>query len=268
MTPVLHVSQRFPASRLCAAPVLRSARHPRIDNRVIVFDLAQDPEPCCGCRQRDRRSSVHAGSRSARRRATNRAQGSPPQPLPGIGGLGSSARGGFRAPAHRPAAGAAPCDGYAQPVPRWRKRYARCSPTNAHRGPVDADASLYDGFIGDGDKRVFSEVRATPPEALGLEFSASAIRVCRSCCSAIARATGRRRCRSAKAARWNDYRRLRLHDERGLSEYSFEGFRAEIAALRLAHAEDGGKQHCWTNSRPGVARSRPAWRSIAANDGE
>ncbi|HZH42672.1 MAG TPA: exodeoxyribonuclease I, partial [Lysobacter sp.] len=45
MRPVLHVSQRFAASRLCAAPVLPLARHPLIESRVIVFDLDQDPEP-------------------------------------------------------------------------------------------------------------------------------------------------------------------------------------------------------------------------------
>ena len=43
MAPVLHVSQRFPANRLCAAPILPLARHPYIDSRVLVFDLAQDP---------------------------------------------------------------------------------------------------------------------------------------------------------------------------------------------------------------------------------
>ena len=44
MTPVLHVSQRYPAARLCAAPVLPIARHPRIDSRVVVFDLDGDPD--------------------------------------------------------------------------------------------------------------------------------------------------------------------------------------------------------------------------------
>src|SRR3546814_4462112 len=43
MTPVLHVSQRYPAARLCAAAVLPLARHPRIDSRVIVFDLDSEP---------------------------------------------------------------------------------------------------------------------------------------------------------------------------------------------------------------------------------
>src|SRR5690625_5182314 len=43
--PVLHVSQRYPAARLCAAAVLPLARHPQIDSRVIVCDLDSDPEP-------------------------------------------------------------------------------------------------------------------------------------------------------------------------------------------------------------------------------
>ena len=44
MQPLLHVSQRFPASRLCAAPVIPLARHPQIDSQVIVFDLGDEPE--------------------------------------------------------------------------------------------------------------------------------------------------------------------------------------------------------------------------------
>ena len=46
----------------------------------------------------------------------------------------------------------------------------------------------------------------------------------------------------SERARWNDYRRLRLRDDRGLSEYNFDSYRAEIQALRLAHTGDGGKQ--------------------------
>ena len=44
MQPALHVSSRYPASRLCAAPVIPLARHPRIDSRIVVFDLEQDPQ--------------------------------------------------------------------------------------------------------------------------------------------------------------------------------------------------------------------------------
>lgn len=42
MKPVLHISMRYPASRLCAAPVLPLSMHPTINNRVIVFDLEGD----------------------------------------------------------------------------------------------------------------------------------------------------------------------------------------------------------------------------------
>ena len=42
-------------------------------------------------------------------------------------------------------------------------------------------------------------------------------------------------------ARWDDYRRRRLTRDEGLSEYTFDGYFAEIAALRAAHAGDGGK---------------------------
>src|SRR6476646_5558423 len=42
--PLLHVSSRYPALRHCAALVLPLARHPRIDSRVIVCDLDEEPE--------------------------------------------------------------------------------------------------------------------------------------------------------------------------------------------------------------------------------
>ena len=42
--------------------------------------------------------------------------------------------------------------------------------------------------------------------------------------------------------RWDDYRRRRLIGDSGLSEYGFEGFHAEIAALRAAPTTDGPRQ--------------------------
>src|SRR5690606_18075536 len=43
MTPLLHISSRYPASRHCAALVAPIARHPRIESRVIVASLDADP---------------------------------------------------------------------------------------------------------------------------------------------------------------------------------------------------------------------------------
>jgi exodeoxyribonuclease-1 len=42
-TPVLHVSEKYPAARNCIALVLPLCRHPRNPNAVLVFDLAADP---------------------------------------------------------------------------------------------------------------------------------------------------------------------------------------------------------------------------------
>jgi exodeoxyribonuclease-1 len=45
----------------------------------------------------------------------------------------------------------------------------------------------------------------------------------------------------AERSRWDEYRRLRLSRDSGLSEYSFDSFQAELAALRTANAGDGRK---------------------------
>ena len=109
------------------------------------------------------------------------------------------------------------------------------------RTPPDVDASLYDGFVGDGDKRLFAEVRAIPPQALGA--ATFGFRDPR-----LPEMLFRYRARNwpetlsvSERARWNDYRRMRLREDRGLSEYTFETFRTEIEALRVAHAGDGAK---------------------------
>jgi exodeoxyribonuclease I len=243
MTPLLHVSQRFPASRLCAAPVIPLARHPRIDNRVIVFDLAQDPEallrlapdeiadrlytPAADLPEGESRialKEIHLNRCPAlvawdhlREADFTRLRIDPDE-----------AR--HRA-ARMQAAG-----------PSLAEKVRQVFSGERDRLPVDVDASLYDGFIGDGDKRVFSEVRATPPEALGAR--AFGFRDPR-----LPELLFRYRARNwpqtlsiSERARWNDYRRQRLRDERGLSEYGFDTFRAEISALRLTHVADGGKQ--------------------------
>jgi exodeoxyribonuclease-1 len=46
----------------------------------------------------------------------------------------------------------------------------------------------------------------------------------------------------ADAERWNGYRRQRLGEDLGWSEYTFDTHRAEIESLRLAHADDGRAQ--------------------------
>ena len=242
MQPLLHVSQRFPANRLCSAPVLPLARHPQVDSRVIVFDLAQDPAallalspeaiadrlytPASDLPEGEERVALkevhlnrcpvlvawdHLRDADFARLAIDRKL--------------SEAR------AQRiREAGAALAE-------KARQVYA----VRRERAPGDVDASLYDGFLGDGDRRKFPAVRSNPPHMLGHhDFAFQDPR--------LPELLFRYRARNwpdslsvAERSRWDDYRRLRLSRDSGLSEYSFDSFIAELTALRAAHAGDGRK---------------------------
>ncbi|QNP40816.1 exodeoxyribonuclease I [Lysobacter solisilvae (ex Woo and Kim 2020)] len=243
MTPLLHVSQRFPASRLCSAPVLPLARHPRIDNRVIVFDLGQDPAALLRMSPEqiaDRLYTPIADLPEGEERIAlkeihlNR--------CPALVAWDHLRAADFTRLMIDPQVVAERAAILREAGPALAEKVRQVYSSERERARADADASLYDGFIGDGDKRVFAEVRATPPQALGMKgFGFRDPR--------LPELLFRYRARNwpdtlsvSERALWNDYRRSRLRDERGLSEYSFDTFRAEIAALRLAHAADGGKQ--------------------------
>ena len=243
MTPVLHVSQRFPAARLCSAPVVPLARHPRIDNRVIVFDLEQDPEVLLRLSPGEIADRLYTPAadlpEGESRIALKEIHLNKCPVLVAWDHLRTSDFERLRIdPVQVQARAALLRDAGAELAEKVRQVFA----SERDRTPPDVDASLYDGFMGDGDKRVFAEVRATPPLALGAK--AFGFRDPR-----LPELLFRYRARNwpetlsaSERARWNDYRRLRLREERGLSEYTFETFRAEIGALRLAHAADGGRQ--------------------------
>jgi len=243
MTPVLHVSQRFPASRLCAAPVLPLARHPRIDNRVLVFDLAQDPQALLRLSPgeiADRLYTPAADLPEGEERIAlkevhlNRS--------PALVAWDHLRDADFARLMIDPQQVAERAALLRAAGPALAEKVRQVFSSERDRAPADVDASLYDGFLGDGDKRVFTEVRATPPHALGAKpFGFRDAR--------LPELLFRYRARNwpdtlsaSERARWNDYRRLRLRDERGLSEYSFDTFRSEIAALRSTHTADGSKQ--------------------------
>ena len=113
--------------------------------------------------------------------------------------------------------------------------------TRARGASGDVDGSIYDGFIGDGDKRKFAAVRSLPPNALAthaFDFKDARMN------ELLFRYRARNWPETLDAndrVRWDDYRRQRLTRDAGLSEYSFESFFAEIAAFRTAHAGHGAK---------------------------
>jgi len=243
MMPALHVSQRYPASRMCAAPVLPLARNPRIDSRIIVFDLDGDADALL-------QLDADAICDRLYTPAADLPPGEKRMPLkevhlnrsPALVSWSHLREEDFaRLQIDRVAAEA--CAARLRPFASELAEKMRqvFGSERAHDKP-DVDAALYDGFIADGDKRRMAEVRATPPEHLGARaFDFKDPR--------LAELLFRFRARNWPASlsqeehlRWNDYRRQRLTSDCGLSECSFESFAAEVEGLRAQHAGDGGKQ--------------------------
>ena len=242
MTPVLHVSQRFPANRLCAAPILPLARHPHIDSRVLVFDLTQDPDALLRLQAdeiADRLYTPAADLPEGQSRIALKEVHLNKCPA-------LIAWDHLRAPdLLRLNIDLAETERRASMIreagPTLVEKVRRVFSAERSRVPGDVDASLYDGFVGDGDKRLFRDVRTTSPAALGARtFAFKDPR--------LQELLFRYRARNWPAtlaideqARWDEYRRRRLRGEAGLSEYSFERFHAELSALRTLHADDGAK---------------------------
>ncbi len=237
MLPVLHVSQRYPASRLCAAPVLPLARHPRIDNRVVVFDLETDPTPLLSMSPDDIADRLYTP-------AADLPEGEQRIPLKEVHlnrAPALVAWSHLRPPdMERLGIDPARCERHAAILrdagPDLAETVRRVFSTDRGFEPGDVDGSLYDSFLADADKRRFTEVRTTPPALLGQrDFGFRDSR--------LPELLFRFRARNwpdtlsyQERQRWDDYRRQRLATDSGLSEYSFETFDAEVAQLRQSEA--------------------------------
>jgi exodeoxyribonuclease-1 len=240
MTPVLHVSQRFPAARLCAAAVVPLARHPRIDNRMIVFDLHEAPD-----------ALLELEPDAIADRLYTPTEDLPPGetriPLkevhlnrsPMLIAWSHLRDADFARLGIDPAQAEARAARLRAAGPALAEKVRRVFAATGAPPPSDVDGGLYDGFLIDADKRKFAELRSTPPPALGArDFAFQDAR--------LPELLFRYRARnwpdtltSAERERWDAYRRTRLCEDRGLSEFTFESHRAELAALRRAHADDG-----------------------------
>ena len=237
--PLLHVSQRFPASRMCAAPVLPLARHPLIDKRVIVFDLTQDVEPLL---------ALDAEAIAARLFVARDA-------LPeGAERIALKEVHANRCPAlvewahlrdeelDRLGIDRALVESRVDTLKRHAlalaEKIRRVYATAPDHAAEDADGALYGRFVPESDRRLLAQVRATPPGRLGGD--AFAFRDPR-----LTELLFRYRARNwpdtldlSEQSRWYDYRRARL-DQPGLGELDLPAYRAEVARLRETHAADG-----------------------------
>ncbi|MCE5232979.1 MAG: exodeoxyribonuclease I [Mizugakiibacter sp.] len=236
MTPLLHVSARYPASRGCLAVVAPLAMHPSQPNAVIVVDLDADPGTWLHLDPEeiaDRLFTPRADLPEDVVRVPLKlvhANRSPAlAPLSALKGV-DTARLGLdleRCLAHGARLRAA--DGVAE---RVRRVFAQPE----ERGAVDPELALYRGFAGDADRRVCATVRATPPAELGTR--AFGFRDPR-----YAELLFRYRARNwpdtldaGEAERWEAFRRERLTGETPLTTLNLEAYFAEIARLRAEPA--------------------------------
>ncbi len=239
MQPVLHISMRYPASRLCAAPVLPLARHPHINNRVIVFDLEGDIEPLLEL-------SVEEITARLYTRAADLPEGQQRIPLkevhlnkvPALVAWNHLREADFQRLAIDPAAVEAKAEKLRalgpQLAEKARQVFAR---ERVNDGPIDADASLYDGFLAEGDKALLSKVRTAPPEALAeLEQRFRDPRLP----ELLFRYRARNHPQTLDAtarSRWDAYRQQRFNTP-GLAEQTLPEYIAQIAVLREEHKDN------------------------------
>lgn len=243
MSPVLHISQRYPAAQGCGRLVLPVCPHPQIANRILVIDLHEDPAPIIELPAADLLDRLYT----------------PRADLPeGVARVGLKEVHLNRAPIlvelrhlesgqlalfgidlarqldHAARLRAAP--GLAE---KLREVFGA---PRADAGPEDPELAIYSGFPAPGDAALFARVRECAGKApAGGRFGFRDPRY-----EELAfryRARGWPQALSDdEQARWQELRRRRLATGSGLSEYDLPGYRAEIAELR-ARAEPGTGAH-------------------------
>jgi exodeoxyribonuclease-1 len=246
MAPLLHISSRYPASRHCAALVAPIAVHPKIDSRVIVCGLDEDPAALLALSPEDIADRLYTP-------AADLPEGERRIPLkevhtnkcPILLPLSHLREADFE----RLGIDRAACLARAEQLraaPGLAEKVRRVFGAERAHAPADADAALYDGFPSDADKRLFPRVRSAAVAELadlGPRFDDPR----------FAELLFRYRARNwpgsldpADQHRWDDYRRRRLGSDSGLSEYDFTSYYAEIAALR--GSTEPGPRQAWLDA--------------------
>lgn len=168
MTPLVHVSSRYPASRRCLAIIAPLAIHPSRSGEVIVYDLSHDPSDLLALDAEDiidrmftARADLPEGVERIPLRTVHANRSPALAPLSVLKGVDVQRLqlDVDRCLAHAEQLRAAPNLG--EKLRRIFQQAAELPP------PGDPELALYGGFLPDSDKRLLRDVRATPPEQLG-----------------------------------------------------------------------------------------------------
>ncbi len=234
MTPLLHVSSRYPASRGCLAVIAPLAPHPEQNNAVIVYDLDVDPQPLLDLDAAEIADRVFTARVDLPPEVARiplkliHANRSPAlAPLSALHGV-DRARIGLDL--ERALANLQRLRGANGLAAKLQTIYA-----HGARAPAqDPELALYDGFLPDADRALLERVRATPPERLG-----TAVFPFRD--PRYAELLFRYRARNwpetlspAELERWQEFRRRRLETATPLTTLTRSEYLATIARLRAA----------------------------------
>lgn len=170
LKPLVHVSGRFSAARSFLSLVLPLAWHPRNRNALIVCDLGLDPAPLLELDAETLRQRLYT-------RREELGEGELPVPLklvhvnrcPVLAPLAvlreqDQARLGIDL-----AAWQARAQVLVEGKPQWQDKLAAIYEQENFPGVADPEQQLYDGFIGDRDRRLCEQVRQADPVRLGRE---------------------------------------------------------------------------------------------------
>lgn len=233
LQPLLHVSGRFSAARHYLAPVLPLAWHPRNRNALIVCDLQADPSVLLELDAETLRSRLYT-------RREDLAEGEAPVPLkllhinrcPVVAPL-SVLR---EADRQRLELDWTLCERHAETLrtaqASWQDKLATIYQEESFAGSSDPEQQLYDGFIGDRDRRLCEQVRnAQPHELASRNWPFDDARLP----ELLFRYRARNFPESLSAAdqqRWTDFCRQRLSDPEFGAPNTLEQFRQATEAVR------------------------------------
>jgi exodeoxyribonuclease-1 len=239
MTPLVHVSSRYPASQHCLTLIAPLAMHPARPGEVIVYDLRSDPaelltldEDEIADRVFTSRADLPEGIERIALRTVRANRAPALAPLSALKGidLARLQLDPARCLAYRDSLQAA--SGLREKMQRVFQRAAAMPKAD------DPELALYDGFLPNADKPLLAKLRATPPEQLGTHtFPFRDPR--------YAELLFRYRARNwpqtldaQESARWEAFRRERLTRPSGLSHLTLDDYFARLAELRTEASGD------------------------------
>ena len=240
MTPLVHVSSRYPASRHCLAVIMPLALHPSRAGEVIVYDLDTDPAAWLDLDEEeiaDRIFTARADLPEGIERIplrTVRANRAPA--LAPLSVLRELDHGRLRLDLARCLRHHATLRAAEGLVDKLGHVFARASEMAA---PEDPELALYNGFLPDADKRLLAEVRATPPEQLASRsFPFRDPRYA----ELLFRYRARNWPQTLSAdehERWEQFRHARLTRPTALTTLTLDEYFARLATLRVEVPERG-----------------------------